>query len=83
MADRCLRFYLWHVLKIILPHDYSSGDRNVSVVDTNFTGRLGPFQNDGEPSAVEDQLWTTGFSESDRGYSRCGHCSGRCIIEYK
>ncbi|XP_022659042.1 PH domain leucine-rich repeat-containing protein phosphatase 2-like [Varroa destructor] len=47
------------------------GDRNVSVVDTKFSGRLGPFSvTDRNPQIAKNQLWTTGFSESDRGHSR-------------
>ncbi|XP_028966989.1 PH domain leucine-rich repeat-containing protein phosphatase 1 [Galendromus occidentalis] len=46
------------------------GDRNVSVVDTNFSGRLGPFDKNITDTALGNLHWTTGFCESDRGHSR-------------
>ncbi|XP_049526809.1 PH domain leucine-rich repeat-containing protein phosphatase 1-like [Dermacentor silvarum] len=46
--------------------------RNVSVVDTKFSGRLAPpFKSNGPgQSCLESPFWTTGFSESLKGPAR-------------
>ncbi|KAH7982462.1 hypothetical protein HPB52_005099 [Rhipicephalus sanguineus] len=46
--------------------------RNVSVVDTKFSGRLAPpFKSNGPAqSCLESPFWTTGFSESLKGPAR-------------